>query len=241
MDRARLPQVLVSMAQNRALGDVLRAIVDGLCQCRDVVLARIWLQAPGDLCAACRFRPECPDQRRCLHLVASAGNPRDGGHDLSRLDGAFRRFPLGVRKIGRVGGSGAPLHLERVTGDEDWVAEPAWVKHEGVRTFAAHPLTFRGEILGVLALFDRAALTAEDFDWLRVVSDHAAVSIANARAFEEIASRKARLEEENHYLREEVTSALGNGHLIGSSAGLRKVTEQIALVAPTDAAVLISG
>jgi transcriptional regulator with GAF, ATPase, and Fis domain len=42
-------------------------------------------------------------------------------------------------------------------------------------------------------------------------------------------------------LREEVTSALGAGELVGGSAGLRKVTEQVRLVAPTDAAVLISG
>ena len=74
MDRVNLPQVMVSMAQNRALGDVLRAIVDGLCGCTDVVLARIWLQGPGDVCATCRFRAECPDRRRCLHLAASAGN-----------------------------------------------------------------------------------------------------------------------------------------------------------------------
>ena len=232
---------MVSMAQNRSLPEVLRAIVSGIAQCRNVVLARIWLIERGDICESCRFRAECPDQERCLHLVASAGNARDEKQNYGRLDGAFRRFPLGVRKIGRVGKSGEPLLLPGVRGDEDWIAEPAWMQREGVKTFAAQPLVFRGEVLGVLAIFDTTELGQPDFDWLRVFADHAAVSIANARAFEEIEFLKARLEEENHYLREEVTSALGVGDIIGSSPGLKKVMQQIQLVAPTDAAVLING
>ncbi|MFN0250230.1 MAG: sigma 54-interacting transcriptional regulator [Kofleriaceae bacterium] len=241
MNRAQLPSVLVSVAQNRTLAEVLHAIVDGIARCSDVVLTRIWLEGPGDVCGTCRFRSECPDQARCLHLVASAGNPIDPSHDHTRLDGAFKRFPLGVRKIGRTARSGEPLLLPAVSGDEDWIADRAWFVGAGIKTFAAQPLIFRGEVLGVLALFDRGTLTQEDFDWLRVVSDHAAVSIANARAFEEIEILKARLEAENSYLRDEVTSALGVGGLIGQSAGLAKVMQQIQLVAPTDAAVLITG
>ena len=232
---------MVSMAQNRSLTDVLRAIVSGIAQCPNVVLARIWLIERGDICETCRFRAECRDQERCLHLVASAGNPGDTKQNYARLDGAFRRFPLGVRKIGRVGKSGEPLLLPGVRGDEDWIAEPAWMKREGVKTFAAQPLVFRGEVLGVLAIFDTTELGQPDFDWLRVFADHAAVSIANARAFEEIEFLKARLEEENNYLREEVTSALGVGDIIGNSPGLKKVMQQIQLVAPTDAAVLVTG
>jgi formate hydrogenlyase transcriptional activator len=194
---------MVSMAQNRSLPEVLRAVVEGLSQCQNVALARIWLIKPGDICAECRFRPECPDQTRCLHLVASAGNADELKRDHTRLDGAFRRFPLGVRKIGRVGKTGEPLLLPGVRGDEEWIADPQWIKREQVKTFAAQPLVFRGEVLGVLAIFDKGVLGAEDFQWLRVFADHAAVSIANARAFEEIASLKERLEEENVQLREE--------------------------------------
>ena len=55
----------------------------------------------------------------------------------------------------------------------------------------------------MLALFDTDVLDIEDLQWLRVFADHAAVSIANARAFEEIAGLKDRLEEENESLRGE--------------------------------------
>jgi transcriptional regulator with GAF, ATPase, and Fis domain len=173
--------------------------------------------------------------------VASAGNPRSIFQDYSRLDGAFRRFPLGVRKIGRAGKTGEPLLLPDVKGQEEWIAEPEWIKREGVKTFAAQPLVFHGEVLGVLAIFDAGVLGPAEFEWLRVFADHAAVSIANARAFEEIESLKARLEEENSYLREEVSTALGVGNIIGNSPVLRKVMQQIQLVADTDATVLVTG
>src|SRR5437870_9170675 len=241
MNVANLPQVMVTMAQNRALPEGLRSVVGGIAQGRNVVLARIWLIEPGDICATCRLRPECPDQTRCLHLVASAGNPDDPEHDYTRLDGAFRRFPLGVRKIGHVGKTGEPLLLPVVRGDENWIAERKCIKRSGIHTVAAQPLTFHGEVLGVLAIFDKGVLGDEDFRWLRVFADHAAVSIANARAFAEIESLRARLEEENKYLCEEIRSAHNFGDIIGESPGLRKVMQQIQLVAPTEAIVLITG
>jgi len=239
MNVANLPQVMVTMAQNRLLPEVLRSVVGGIAQCRNVVLARIWLIEPGDICATCHFRPECPDQTRCLHLVASAGNTDDPQLDYTRLDGSFRRFPLGVRKIGHVGKTGEPLLLPDLRGDEDWIAEPEWIKRSGIHTVAAQPLTFHGEVLGVLAIFDTGVLGDEDFRGLRVFADHAAVSIANARAFAEIESLRARLEEENKYLLEEIRSDFG--HIIGESPGLRKVMQQIQLVASTEATVLVTG
>ncbi len=235
------PSVMISMAQNRSLADVLRAIVTGLCACKHVALARIWLVNAGDLCTTCRFREECPDQTRCLHLVASAGNSESAAADLTQTGGMFRRIPLGMRKIGRVAASGQPLLLTDLHGDEDWIADPEWFRRSGIRTFAGQPLVFRGEVLGVLGIFDDEVLGASEFEWLRALADHAAVSIANANAFEEIAYLKERLEEENSYLRAEVTAVSGGDDLVGESPALRKVQQQIELVAPTEATVLITG
>ena len=232
---------MVSMAQNRTLPEVLGSIVRGIAGCTNVALARIWLINAGDLCATCRFRTECPDQSRCLHLVASAGNSVDPAADLTRTTGAFRRFPLGVRKIGSVAANGQPLVLPDARGDEPWIADPAWFRAEKIRTFAAQPLVFHEEVLGVLAIFDRGLLVESDLNLLRVFADHAAVSIANANAFEEIAYLKERLEEENSYLREEASAERGDSDLVGDSAALRKVQQQIELVASTDATVLITG
>lgn len=241
MNPRKLPQVMVATAQQRGLEAVLRTITEGIAQCPNTVLTRIWLATPTSLCDVCRDQDDASTQHQFLHLVASAGVPRDPSADYSRLDGAFHRFPMGERKIGRVATTGEPLRLAGLRGNEEWIAKPAWFAHEGVRTFAAQPLIFRDEVLGVLALFDRGLLDEEAFEWLRIFADYAAVSIANARAFDEITRLRTRLEEENLYLREEITAALGMGEFIGESEALQHVLRQVQLVAPTDAAVLITG
>ncbi|MGB5056282.1 MAG: hypothetical protein WBO24_17970, partial [Nitrospirales bacterium] len=71
--------LVLDIAQQRSLNDLLWLIVRRLADRPTVVLARIWLIRPGDICSTCRFKEECPDQTRCLHLVASAG--RSGGED----------------------------------------------------------------------------------------------------------------------------------------------------------------
>lgn len=240
MNCADFPRVMTSVAENRSLPEVLESIVNGITACPNVACARIWLLGAGDLCANCRMRPECPDQTRCLHLVASAANSADD-QAFSLVDAKFRRLPIGMRRIGRIAESGQPLVEANLTGDEEWLIDGEWVRNEKVSTFAGHPLVFHGEILGVLAILDRQPLTGVDLDWLRIFANHAAVSIANARAFEEIAHLKERLQEENNYLKEEVTAALGFGELIGESAALRHVLRQIELVADSEATVLITG
>jgi transcriptional regulator with GAF, ATPase, and Fis domain len=237
----QLPQVMVATASQRGLRDVLRTITDGIAQCPNTVLTRIWLATPNQACDLCRGREDASDLTRSLHLVASAGRPNNSQDDYGRLDGAFHRCPIGERKIGRVALNGEALWLAGIRGDEDWIADRAWFAREGIRTFAAQPLIFRGDVLGVLALFDRSLLDTEAFEWLRIFADYAAVSIANARALEEIDVLHARLEEENLYLREEVTAALGMEDFVGESQALQHVLRQVQLVAPTDAAVLITG
>ena len=240
MNIGALPQVMVATARQRGLNDVLATIVQGLAECPNTVLARVWLLGTGRTCDVCLAAAGGGGGETALHLAASAGRSTVA-RDYSRVTGRFHLFRHGERKIGRVAATGEPLLLTDLSGDETWVAEREWVRREPVRSIAAQPLVFRGEVLGVLALFDRAALDGDAFEWLRVFADYAAVSIANARAFEEIEALRARLEDENVYLREEVSSALRMGDFVGESPGLRKVLEQVDLVAPTDAAVLVTG
>src|SRR6202035_2307120 len=60
------------------------------------------------------------------------------------------------------------------------------------------------------------------------------------RALEEIGKLRQRLESENAYLREEVSEASGSS-ILGNSDGLLHALEQVEMVAPTEATVLISG
>ena len=240
MNPEALQAVALAVAAETSVDRVLTQIVEGLVAHTALALARVWLIAPGDICDTCPLRAECPDQTRCLHLSASAGAPLDGRADWSRLDGAFRRFPLGVRKIGLIGASGEGIFIEDVTRDHDWIARPDWVRDERIGSFGGQPLVFNGEILGVLGVFNRDPCDRRTFAWLRTFADHAAIAIAHARALTQIEHLKEQLELENIYLREDLRSDAPDG-IIGSSPALRNVIEQVGIVAPTTATVLIQG
>lgn len=60
-------------------------------------------------------------------------------------------------------------------------------------------------------------------------------------AFQEVERLNRALELERDYLREEVKVALNFGEIIGDSAAIERVLQQVELVAPTDAAVMIFG
>ena len=231
------------MAREHALPDLLRLVVDRLAESPRVALARIWLVQRSEDCAGCLMPAECRDRSACLHLVASAGRSAvDPKVEWTRLDGAFRRFPLGVRKVGRIAATGEPIEaLDLLPDPPAWAADPAWMRAEGVAGFGGQPLVHRGEVLGVLGVFARGAVGPDCMDWLRAIADHAAAAIATARAFERIEELTRRLEQENEYLREEVTRAGAFGELVGRGPALEAVARQIDLVAPTDAAVLILG
>jgi formate hydrogenlyase transcriptional activator len=183
-----LQSIAIAVAEARSVDLVLQRIVDGLLGEPDIALARIWLIAPGDICSSsCPVRSECPDQTRCLHLLASAGRSIQApGQDWTRLTGGFRRVPLNVWKVGHIGGTGSPMLITDHLRADPAIARPEWLKAEGIMAFAGQPLIFKGEVLGVLALFSRASVSQAQFEWLRTFADHAAVALANARAFEEL-------------------------------------------------------
>jgi transcriptional regulator with GAF, ATPase, and Fis domain len=236
-------RLLLDLARERSLPRLLDLMTTRLAESPRVSLARVWLIQKSLDCSGCLMARECPDRLLCLHLAASGGRSVvDPSVMWTRTDGAFRRFPLGVRKVGRIGATGEPIEVPDLAAESpDWVVRPEWVRAEGVEGFAGQPLVYRGEVLGVLAVFCRGKIGLDCMGWLRLVADHAAAAIAAARAFEEIDALREKLELENEYLREEVTQTGVFGELIGQSPALSTVARQIELVAPTDSSVLILG
>src|ERR671910_3311381 len=135
MDPEALQSVALAVAAERSLDRTLAQIVDGLLTQPGVALARVWLVAPGDICETCPLRAECPDRARCLHLMASAGRSLSPRNDWSSLGGHFRRFPLGVRKVGHIGATGEGLLIEDVDHDSGWIVRPEWLRKERIRSF----------------------------------------------------------------------------------------------------------
>ncbi|MDH4304544.1 MAG: sigma 54-interacting transcriptional regulator [Nitrospira sp.] len=228
-----LDRIALQMASSLDLHIVLTTITQGLVDDLDAAFARIWLIGPGDLCAGCYKAADCLKRDRCLHLKASAGL-------YSNLDGEYRRIPLGALKIGKIAQGFGPMQTNDVLGDDRLPNKP-WMQEHGLRSFAGYPLVFRGDVLGVIAMFGRRALASDECERLATFAHQAAIAIKNAQLFAEVEQLKNRLEEENFYLREEVKSQHNFEEIIGESPSLMAVLQQIEQVAPTDSTVLIRG
>ncbi|MGL1386166.1 GAF domain-containing protein, partial [Vibrio parahaemolyticus] len=80
----------------------------------------------------------------------------DPGVEWHRTDGAFRRFPLGVRKVGKIASTGKAIEvLDLNATPADWIVHREWIAAESISGFGGQPLIHRGKVLGVLAVFAR--------------------------------------------------------------------------------------
>jgi len=240
MNLAPLPSIILAITEHRSLSAVLATIVDTVAKQPDVALARLWLRQSDRECPHCS--PGGAEAPETLHLRASAGTSKLPGADWSRTNGSFHQIPLGRSdlKISHIATSGESVRIQHLSADS-WLRHPDWAAAEELAGFAGHPLVFRGEVLGVLAVFRRAEPDDSCWEWLRVLADAAAVAIANARAFEQVERLRRDLELERDYLRQEVKDSGQFGEILGRSDALRKVLRQVEMVAPTDASVLILG
>ncbi len=210
MDMSLAAEPLLSLAvtvtSEQRVKSVLRNIVQGLASQPGVALTRIWLLPSSDLCGSGQERSRSPEPTEYLRLVASAGTPVNSPReDWSFLQGHFSRLSLNVGKVGQVAANRNPILIKDLLSQNDWILRPEWAKREGIRSFAGHPLIFRDNLLGVIGVFSRKPLTEEEFTWLGLFANQAAVAIANARAFEEVDRLRCQLEGERDYLQEQVT------------------------------------
>jgi formate hydrogenlyase transcriptional activator len=114
---------------------------------------------------------------------------------------------------------------------------------EGLKSLCFLPLVSRNRALGVLGLGRRQEqpFTPDDVEFLTQVANQAAIAIENALAYRQIAELKDQLAHEKLYLEDELRSERNFEDIVGKSAALRRVLQQVETVAPTDATVLIYG
>jgi transcriptional regulator with GAF, ATPase, and Fis domain len=235
-------QVLLEIAHEQSVEQLLQKLVQRGVERPDLACVQIWLVEKGDLCSTCPRRQDCPDQARCLHLVAGRGVSLSGsGPETPRFDDLNARMPIGLGFLGTAVTTGHQCLHRALDQPSVTITGFEWVRPERIRTVATTPIIFKGEVLGVIAGFTREDLPDESRPWGRIFADHIGAALANARAFEEIRRLTAQLELQNAYLQEEVVEARAFGDLVGQSHALRQIVGQIDLVAPTDASVLILG
>jgi len=235
-------QLLLDIAHEQSLEQLLQKLVGHAVERPYMSCAQIWLIEPGDRCPQCPHWSECPDQSRCLHLVAGKGNSvQTPATSVPRFDDLTARNPLGRGLLGKVALQGTQVVLRNISEHRQEMVGLDWIQSERIQACGATAISYQDEPLGVIAAFSREVLPEEGRPWGQVIADHVGAAIANARAFEEIQRLKAQLEQHNAYLLEEVVAARALGDLVGQSAVLRQVVSQIDLVAPTEASVLILG
>lgn len=237
-----LLSIAVTVTSEQRVESVLQKIVEGLAAQPGIALSRVWLWPSIHLPSSWQQSPAAPEEMEYLRLVASAGTPTNSpGEDWSFLEGHFARFPLHIGKVGQVAADRHPILIKDIAPEASWIVRPEWAKREGIRSFAGHPLVFRDNLLGVIGVFSRKPLEDQEFTWLGLFANQAAVAIANARAFEEVERLRRQLEGENEYLQEQVQQGFEFGDILGTSKALKDVLREIRVVAPTNSTVLIGG
>ncbi len=177
--------------------------------------------------------PDPNDQRLRIHAVDFPE-----GRGLIREEG---KVPVAEGPTNRVFRIGEPIALDaRALAALD-VSNLAVA--EGFQALCDVPLVSRNRTLGVLCLgrLHDNPFTGDEVDFVRQVAAQVALAVENALAYRQIAELKDKLAQEKLYLEDEIRSQMNFDSIIGRSAALQKLLQQVETVAPTDSTVLIYG
>ena len=119
-----------------------------------------------------------------LELKSSVGR-------YTHIDGPHSRIRVGEFKIGRIAATRTP-HLTNDVLTDPHVSDQEWARREGMVAFAGHPLICSGRLVGVLALFASAPISARTVSALVATADLLALGIVRKRAEAAVRDQEAR-------------------------------------------------
>jgi PAS domain S-box-containing protein len=158
-------EVGAALAEGKVpLPRVLQRCAEAVVTYLDAAFARVWTIERGS---------------DVLELRASAGM-------YTHLDGPHGRVPVGKFKIGLIAAERKPHLTNSVVGDPR-VGDQEWARREGMAAFAGYPLLVEDRLVGVLAMFSRAALPDDTLEALASVANIIAQGIERRRAEERLA------------------------------------------------------
>ena len=193
---ARLNLLKEDLLSFGSLDEKLKLITDCVVEIFNADFARIWLVGEADRCDngcyhaklavgeyVCRFR------ERCLHLTASSGR-------YTHIDGeVHQRIPFGSCKIGRIASEKESKFLTNDVPHDPNVRNPSWAKELGLQAFAGYRLRSQeGSPRGVLALFSRHVIDADEDVLLENVANTTAQVIKTSQAEEMILASRDRFQ-----------------------------------------------
>ncbi len=189
---ARLNSLKEQLLGAGDLNDKLKLITDSMVEVFGADFARIWLLDEGNLCergcrhAAVTEGPDvCRDRSECLHLVASSGR-------YTAIDDSHCRVPVGCYMIGRIASGEEPTFVTNDVTHDPRVHDRGWAASLGLVSFAGYRLLSpKGTPLGVLALFSKREIDADDNTLLEMLANTTAQVIRTGRAEESLRREKA--------------------------------------------------
>jgi formate hydrogenlyase transcriptional activator len=117
------------------------------------------------------------------------------------------------------------------------------LKAESIVAMAVVPLGTSNGPLGFLGMGSKRPnnFGQEDLDILSQISAQISLALDNALAYGRLSASRNRLEDERLYLESEIRAEYNFEDIVGKSPALRKVLDQIEIVAPTGSTVLLHG
>ena len=180
----------------------------------------------------------------------------DGGRD-----GAAGYIPIVTRVRGQTGPAKQPIPITRsvfrkvvteraavlAADAPSEVGQTESMMGAQIRSVLGVPLWKGDDILGVLQMDNREStgvFTGADLDVCAVLAHNASLAVANARLVQRLRAAEERLRKENTFLKtREESRRVGKGEqeIVGQSAPMRSLFEQLAKVVDTRVTVLIEG
>jgi formate hydrogenlyase transcriptional activator len=117
------------------------------------------------------------------------------------------------------------------------------LKAESIVALADAPLGTSNGPFGFISMGSKRPhkFGQEDLDILSQISAQISLALDNALAYGRLSASRNRLEDERLYLESEIRAEYNFEDLVGKSAALRKVLDQVEIVAPTGSTVLLRG
>lgn len=114
---------------------------------------------------------------------------------------------------------------------------------EGTESIVITALRAANRPLGVITLGSKRPdhFRPDDLDLMGQITTQISLALDNALAYERLNASRDQIEEERLYLESEIRAEYNFEDIVGKSAALRKVLQQIEIVAPTDSTVLLHG
>ncbi|MGD9098860.1 MAG: GAF domain-containing protein [Anaerolineae bacterium] len=194
------------------LNERLQVVVEGLVTIFDAALARVWLFEQDEL---------------VLRANAGLNTHID---DESKHTAQDRPFLSHIVNQGP--------YLTNAVDSDPHIQHLQWAQREELIAFAGYPLMVEDQVIGVLTLFARHAISEEDFTLLGDFANQAAISVhsdqlfeavhARAQRLEEIATENARLYQQTQRKANELAALVEIGREISAAHDLPRVLELIA-------------